>query len=121
MQARWSFPEAKGQGAPVDDSPSGVESLLLLAREEKLPADADEGLAQLLAELWKPERLKDVRLAAWFENGELVTTERDRGPVRFDQRREVGEIVARTQRHLHDRLREQFPYVRAVCYGFQEK
>jgi hypothetical protein len=118
-RARWSFPEAEGKGAPLDAGPPGVESILLLAREEPLPPGADEALAGLFTGLPKQERLADARLAAWFENGELVTTEKDRGKIRFDQEREVGDMVLRTQALLRDQLRPQFSYTRAVCYGFQ--
>jgi hypothetical protein len=120
-RARWSFPAAEGTGAPLDPGPSGVESILLLVREEKLPADADDQLKEQFADLPKQKRLVDARLAAWFENGNLVTTEEDRGKIRLDQEQAVGDMVLRTQLLLRDRLGPQFSYTRAVCYGFQGK
>jgi serine/threonine protein kinase len=114
----WSLPSAPGTGAPLDPGPSGLEAIVLLAREEKLPAGADLALDRLFAELPRPKRLADPRLAAWFENGELVTTEPGRSIIRFDKEREVADLVSRA-RLLGARLRQQFSYTRVVYYGFQ--
>jgi serine/threonine protein kinase len=115
---QWSLPEAAGTGAPLDPSPSGVESILLLTREEPLPAGEDAALAALFADLPKQQPPADARLAAWFENGALVAEE-GRGPIRLEDAREVGDMVMRTQALLRDKLRPLFPYTRAVCYGFE--
>jgi hypothetical protein len=115
---QWSLPEAAGTGAPLDPSPSGVESILLLTREEPLPAGEDVALAALFADLPKQPPLSDARLAAWFENGALVAEE-GRGPIRLDDAREVGDMVTRTQAQLRDKLRPLFQYTRSVCYGFE--
>jgi hypothetical protein len=115
---QWSLPEAAGTGAPLDPGPSGVESILLLTREEPLPAGEDAALAALFADLPKQQPPADARLAAWFENGALVAEER-RGPIRLEDAREVGDMVLRTQALLRDKLRPLFPYTRAVCYGFE--
>jgi hypothetical protein len=118
-QQQWSLPDTEGAGVPLDEGPSGVESILLLAREERLPAGEDEKLAGLFAGLPKQGRLGGPRLAAWFRNGELVTDEDDRGPIRLEKEREVGDTVMRVQVLLRGKLRPLFPYTRAVCYGFQ--
>jgi hypothetical protein len=103
------------QKGPLAPSPSGVESLLLLVRAERLPDDVD--LAALFAGLPRQNGLPDPRARAWFENGELVRHDRDRGPVRVGQGQE--DAVLRTQALLRGKLRPLFPYTRAVCFAFQ--
>ena len=65
--ARLSLPEAADEGWPIQ-GPGGMETLLLLAREEPLPQDVD--LAGLLAGLPRQPML-DENLLAWFDNGSL--------------------------------------------------
>jgi hypothetical protein len=96
-----------------------VESILLLAREEPLPEGEDEKLAGLLRGLPRQGRLPDPRAAAWFENGELVRDEEDRGAIQIGDPAAVDDPVLRTQRLLRGELKRLFPYTRAVCYGFQ--
>ena len=100
------------ESGPLGESPSGIESLLLLAREDPLPRDVD--LAALFEGLPKQDRLPHPRARAWFENGELVQ-EKDRGAVQIGRDDPVG----RTQALLRGRLRPLFPFTRAVCFAFQ--
>jgi serine/threonine-protein kinase len=103
---------------PLDAGPSGVESLLLLVREEPLPEDGD--LPKLFAGLPKQNELPDPRSRAWFENGELVRHDPDRGPpVLIGQGDPRDDAVVQTQALLRDKLRPLFPYTRAVCFAFQ--
>jgi hypothetical protein len=113
---RLALPEAEGQAAPLGGSPSGVESILLLAREDPLPAGEDERLAAVFAGLPPQQGRQAPRLAAWFENGEAVE---DRGAPHLDKASDVGDMVLRTQLLLRDKLRPLFGCTRAVCYGFQ--
>jgi hypothetical protein len=111
---RLSLPESDNGIAPLDGGPAGVETLLLLARDEPLPAGVE--LAGLFGQLPK-QTATDLRTAAWFENGKPVRDDADRGPIRLDKAVEVNNPVMRTQALLRDRLKELFPYTRAVSFG----
>jgi serine/threonine protein kinase len=116
---RLALPGEDLDAAPLGGSPSGVESILLLAREERLPPAEDGALAAVFRGLPRQERLPDLRAAAWFERGELVRDEEDRGAMRIGQAEAVDDPVLRTQRLLRGQLGQMFSYTRAVCYGFQ--
>jgi hypothetical protein len=111
---RLTLPEEK-DGAPLGGGPSGIESLLLLVREEPLPVDVN--LSALFQGLPK-QKAPDLRAAAWFENGQLVKDEPDRGAIQIGQAQGINDPVLRTQALLRGRLRELFPYTRAVCFSF---
>jgi serine/threonine protein kinase len=113
-RTRLSLPEGEGQVAPIGGGPRGIESLLLLARETPLPADAN--LPAIFAGLPRQER-PDVAASAWFENGELVRNELDRGAVKLGQAAASDDPILRTQALLRTKLNELFPYTRAVCFG----
>jgi tRNA A-37 threonylcarbamoyl transferase component Bud32 len=99
-------------------SPAGIESLLLLVREEPLPKEVD--LPALFAGLPKQKGLPDPRARAWFVNGELRGHDPDRGPpVRIGQGDPREDVALQTQVLLRDKLRPLFPYTRAVCFAFQ--
>jgi hypothetical protein len=118
---RLALPPGEGEAAPLDPSPSGVESILLLARDERLPPGEDDALAAIFRDLPKQDRLPDLRAAAWFEGGELVRNEEDRGPMQIGRAEGIDDPVLRTQGLLRGQLAQLFPYTRAVCYGFQGK
>jgi hypothetical protein len=104
--------------APLPPGASGVESLLLLARDEPLPRS--ENLAGLFAGLPEQTGLPaDARAAAWFENGELLRNEADRSPIQIGKARPSDDPVLRTQALLRGKLKPLFPYSRAVCFGFK--
>jgi hypothetical protein len=106
------------QKGPLGKTPAGIESLLLLVREERLPDEVD--LPALFAGLPQQKGLPDQRARAWFENGELVRQDPDRGPpVLIGQGDPREDAVRQTQVLLRDRLRPLFPYTRAVCFAFQ--
>jgi hypothetical protein len=114
-----SVPEAAGAGAPLDPGPSGIEALLLLARDEPLPAAED--LAQRCAG-WPQQPGLDplrLRLAAWLENGEPVRDEPERAPINLGKAQALEDPVWRARALLRDGLRPLFPYTRAVCFTFQ--
>lgn len=113
-QAKMSLPESATGIAPLDPGPAGIETLLLLARDEPLPANED--LSQLFAGLPK-QKTADPRAAAWFENGDLVRNEVDRGPIRLDKATERDDPVLKTQALLRTRLQGLFPYSRAVSFA----
>jgi tRNA A-37 threonylcarbamoyl transferase component Bud32 len=114
-----SLPAAADQGAPLEPGPSGVEVLLLLARDEPLPAGED--LAQRFAGLPKQGGLDPLRtrVAAWFEDGEPVRDEPERAPINLGNSLALEDPVWRTRALLRQELRPLFPYTRAVCFTFQ--
>lgn len=111
---RLSLPETDNAMAPLGGGPAGIETLLLLARDEPLPPDAN--VAGLFAGL-PVQKAFDPRVAAWFENGSLVRNERDRGPIRLDQAKESDDPVLCTQSLLKTRLNSLFPYTRGVSFA----
>jgi hypothetical protein len=114
-----SVPEDSEMGAPLDPGPSGIEALLLLARDEPLPAG--ENLAQRFAG-WPRQPGLDplrLRLAAWFENGEPVHDEPERAPINVAQAQSLEDPVWRARALLRGGLRPLFGYTRAVCFTFQ--
>jgi hypothetical protein len=114
---RLSLPEDDAAGAPLADSPTGIECLLLLACEEPLPAGAD--VAGLFAGLPRQQGQARLQAAAWFENGELVQDEEGRGPMQIEQAGAVGDPVLQAQALLRGRLAGRFALTRAVCFSFQ--
>jgi serine/threonine protein kinase len=109
-----NLPDEPNLGFPLESGPPGIESLLMLVREEPLPAGFD--LQAIFANL-PAQQAQDVRSLAWFENGDVVRNEQDRGPIKLGERIAVDDPVLRTQSLLRTKLKEIFPYTRAVCFG----
>jgi hypothetical protein len=105
------------QGAPIPDGPSGIDTYLLLAREQPLPAGFDvEGLFRGLSPQKGPPRPPG---AVWYRNGE-EDRGRERDKRRFEPAREIeGDPLLQLQALLKGRLRQEFGYSRAVCFTFQ--
>jgi hypothetical protein len=95
---------------------SGVEALLLLARDTPLPIEVD--LRKVIGELPRQQGLADPLARAWFENGELDLDSGARAAPEV-WRDNPEDAIPRAQSILRDRLRELFPYTRAVCFAFQ--
>jgi hypothetical protein len=114
-----SLPPEAGRGTELQPDRSGIQSLLLLARDEPLPAGED--LANRFAGLPKQGGLDPLRtrLAAWFENGEPVRDEPDRAPINLSNTQAIEDPVWRMRLLLRGDLRPLFPYTRAVCFTFQ--
>jgi hypothetical protein len=114
--ARLTIPD-ESESLPLEASPSGLEAILVLAREEPLPPGEDQKLAALFKELPKQGRMPRLDVADWLENGRLTPEGPNRGAPKF--RENEDHPVAHLQRFLRERLRPLFPYTRAVCYGFE--
>jgi Domain of unknown function (DUF4384) len=114
---RLSLPDTPAGMAPLDVGPAGVETLLLLARAAPLTDAEAARLPGLFAGL-PPATTPAVGRAAWFENGELATKEKehDRGHVRLDQAQDGPDVELRLQKLLKEKLRPLFSYTRAVCF-----
>jgi serine/threonine protein kinase len=94
---------------------AGMETLLLLVREEPWPAAVD--LRQLLAGLPK-QTMQNPVAAVWFEDWQVVHGEPTREPNVFDERRH-DDPVLQTQRLLRERLGSLCSYSRAVSFANQ--
>jgi hypothetical protein len=90
-----------------------METLVLLARETALPAEVD--LAGLLGDLG-PQTATDEWAVAWFENGQVVTGEKDRA-ANLKAVEQGSSPVLRTQALLRQRLGKLFRYTRAVTFA----
>jgi hypothetical protein len=118
-----SWPEnTNGQPVFMDPGPSGIESLILLVRDEPWPADKD--IAALFAGLPRPKpaaKNEPIRAAAWFENGKLITKEKeqDRGAINEKRILEIDDPLLHLQDLLRTTLKSDFPYSRAVCFSVQ--
>jgi serine/threonine protein kinase len=93
----------------------GMETLLLLVREEPWPVGAD--LRGLLTGLPKPV-MQNPQAAVWFEDWEVVQGEPKREPNFFDVRRHEDPVLE-TQRLLRERLGRYCAYSRAVSFANQ--
>jgi len=117
----WPSPT---RAAELTGGPAGTETLLMFAREEKLPADTN--LLAYFADLPK-QKSKFRTEAAWFENGQLVVHDRVRSSIGFDLDRgrpdakktvDIDDPVIRLQVLLRsDEIRKLFPYTRGVCFS----
>jgi hypothetical protein len=114
-----NIPPESDRGHPLQPGPSGIEALLLLARETPLPAGED--LAKRFAGLPRQADLHPLRarVAAWFEDGEPVRDEPERAPINLGLTQAIEDPVWRARALLRDSLRPVFPYTRAVCFTFQ--
>jgi hypothetical protein len=110
----WGFPQGADQFAPLDEGPQGVECMVLMCRDTPLPESVD--LKAIFANL-PSHNGTDVKVSAWFENGELVRNDQDRGPIRLDKAILSENPVLRTQALLRTKLKAIFPYTRAACFG----
>jgi serine/threonine-protein kinase len=109
---RLRRPEALDMFYPMEKEPAGIETLVLLAREEPLPPEVD-----LQAEFGKlpRQRGRNLDTAVWFENGQIVRDEEERAP-RFEPVRR-GDPVLAAQQRVRALQRRLFAYSRAVSFA----
>jgi serine/threonine protein kinase len=139
------FWPAREYGSKLGAGSAGIETLLMLTREEPLPAQID--LVALLKgirvppsgnprapkgklEPSKAEHQTAFLDPAWFENGRpvrdgtdsLARAFKDRSPPRADDRLPVAEDDPVLQLHafVYTRLQDLFPYSRAVSFATAE-
>jgi hypothetical protein len=108
-----------GKAWPIKHGTSGMETLVLLARESPLDMD----LKAHLPELPRPT-LQDVRSLVWFDDwalvrggkfGESSMQSGDRGPSFFDV--DLADPVLQIQELLKDHLKDHFSMMRAVSFA----
>jgi serine/threonine protein kinase len=109
--SRLSLPTAEDRGWKME-GPSGMETLMLLARERPLPREV--ALKEYFAQL-PPTTLPNPRALLCFAQGRPVSRAMDpeRGPDFFDTEH-IGDPVLTTQRLIQERLSQYFPLIRAV-------
>jgi serine/threonine protein kinase len=100
---------------PMKKGQPGMETMLLLVREEPWPTGVD--LRGLLTGLPK-QTMQHPQAAVWFEDWQVVHGEAKREPDFFDERRR-GDPVLETQRLLWERLGRYCSYSRAVSFANQ--
>jgi len=106
-----SLPEKRDTGWPMS-GPSGMETLVLLARDRPLPQNFD--LAVLFAEL-PALSLRDPRTLVWLDDGRLAARA-DRAPQFFNPE-PIDDPLLAAQQSLAERLRPHFALVRAVSFA----
>jgi hypothetical protein len=112
-----SLPEAADGAWPIQKGIAGMETLLLLARETPLSPQVD--LRLLLGDL--PQQTEqDARATVWFENGEVIQDDSERGP-NFFRVEKIDDPVLVTQRLLKERLQPYFDYSYAVSFANQAR
>ncbi|MCY2995040.1 MAG: protein kinase [Planctomycetota bacterium] len=113
---RLALPAAVDEGWPLH-GPRGMETLLLLARDQPLPAAVQ--LDVLFANLPR-QSCQDPQALVWFENGRPVAAAEDglRGP-QFSNPLRIDDPVLQTQELLCRRLEPYFSVLRAVSAASQ--
>ncbi len=107
--------------APLDPGPSGIESVVLLARPTPLSPEDHLTLVRLFDTVPQQGRFDPLRGAVWLEAGgaERFGHDQDRGRPNLDAARQVQDPVERMRSLLRGELRSLSPAGRAVCYPFQ--
>jgi serine/threonine protein kinase len=109
------LPEEADEGWPMQATQGGMETLVLLAREEPLGRDVD--VERLFSDLPK-QPMQDRRALVWFAEGQPIKKAEDaqRAP-NFFKTTQIDDPLLRMQRLLHDRLGRQFSVQRAVSFA----
>jgi hypothetical protein len=108
-----SLPEKIDGGWEIEGGP-GMETLVLLAREQPFPEGPS--IRDLFAGL-PAQQLQNNHALVWLDRGEVA---RDRSPKFFDVK-ELNDPVLKTQRLLAERLKPHFPLIRAVSFANQSR
>jgi len=106
-----SLPKGSNTGWPMQ-GPTGMETLVLLARKTPLPAGVR--LKDLFSGFPKQE-IQDPRAVVWLDQGKVVDTV-ERAPQFFNPQ-EIEDPVLATQRLLAERLNPHFQLIRAVSFA----
>jgi hypothetical protein len=119
--------------APLEAGPSGVEAVLLLARDEPLSAAEAGRLRGLFKDKPPAAKFDLLRGAVWLGRGERLGPEvehdswgrevrfgndLDRARPNYDKSGTVADPVERIRSLLRNNLKEMAEDVRGVCYPF---
>lgn len=109
--------------APLGPGPSGIESVIVLARRTPLTVEENERLRQVLTGQGQEGKVDPLRGAVWLSGGgeQRFSVEEDkrRGSVLLEQGREAVDPVERVRRQMRRELRALGAVTRAVCYPFE--
>jgi len=112
-----ALPEEADRGWEMKDGPSGMETLLLLARNTPLPLEFK--LEDQLSEL--PELTnQSSRALIWFADGVPISGPEDflRAPD-FSAPQQIDDSILQVQRLIHEKLSSHFKLMRAVSFSSQ--
>jgi hypothetical protein len=111
--------DPRKDASPLEVGPSGIESVLLLARDEPLSAAENERLAELLGKAPRQTEFDPLRGAVRLGGDEEQFSVRaDRGRPALDKAGEVADPVERLRRMLRAEVGTLAPVRRGVCYPF---
>jgi len=107
----FSLPAVGDKGFPME-GPSGMEPLMLLARDEPLPDNVE--LRKYFTGL-PPTHLSERRALIRFDQGKPIASAEDsqRAPD-FSHPVQINDPVLPTQRLIQERVNQYFPLIRAV-------
>jgi Protein kinase domain/Domain of unknown function (DUF4384) len=122
-----NLPEEIERGFPLDESPTGTEAIVLLARER--PLDAAENLALMRAfkkceGIDKEPPLQGTVTIAGNDRDVAFSVQEDRktrGKPNFTETDLINDSVQRLRSALATSIRPLFENSRALCYPFQGK
>jgi hypothetical protein len=118
-RSRLLLPEdPKTDAAPLVAGPSGIEAVLLLARDEVLSAEEIGRLRGLFEKKPPPAKFDPLQGAVWLGAEEHFGNLRDRGRPNLDQSGTVLDPVERMRRLVRGELKSLADDVRGVCYPF---
>ena len=119
-QSRLHLPEDPLKDAsPLTPGPSGIESVLVLARDEPLSAAEIGRLRGLFAQPPAQGKFDPLRGAVWLGAEERFGNAQDRARPDQDQSGTVLDPVERMRRLVRGELKGLAGDVRGVCYPFQ--
>ena len=117
-RSRLSVPEDPlKDGAPLTPGPSGIEAVLLLARDEPLSAEEVWQLRRLFDKA-PPGKFDPLHGAVWLGTEERFGNLHDRARPNLDQSGTVLDPVERLRRLVRGELKNLGGEVRGVCYPF---
>lgn len=117
---RWPDDPVKN-AAPLSDSPSGIEAIVLLVRDTPLSAEEHARLPDLFADFPAAGKADLLRGAVWLSNQDVprLSREEDRGRLDPGKAARLNDPVDRVRILVREELPKLFSQSRAVCYSFQ--
>ena len=110
------MPQVKGKWMywPMGPGKPGLETMVLMCRDDPLPADVDlKGILRTFGP--QPFDGQDRHTIAWFESGATVRNEAQRAPLTTPV--EGTDPLERINAEIHQRVKGLFRYTRAITYG----
>jgi hypothetical protein len=115
-RATLELPATATSGYTISgDQPAGMETLILVARAERL-ALTDEQVQRWFAGLPAQRPFQDAQSAVWFENGRIVTGDPGRPRSHFEES-DIADPVLRIQGLLKDRIGPHAVFTAAVSFA----